>query len=400
MIRKLWKKNCGRKIMAGILTCALMISCVGVKTTRAANNWMPNITASSAVNNKKEILCIGNSMTFYNDTPFLLRKMTGSNVVVNYLTWSGQSLYKHGEWINKVLKSGGIYSNFKNSLTTQDKAALVKDGNASTFNEERAKKRFNWYASALFKDYTNETNTKKLTPISYDYVVLQDLTDNLKDTTNFNSYINNSSAALSRDYFKATWKGGLCRDIYELRSNGATHGATKYIINATYTSVKNQKLSAAETLQTKIDNQADKVKGALATGFSVPGGSTYTLGSGDVKVAYTGDVVLSYLHNTKGNGITCTASNISTMIHSDYKHPKYAASIMQAATIYRVIFGSLPSYLTLTSVTPAFNLSDCLAADEAKHLPTSSDYTFVKNNNATLYQYVQNYGTTTKAAWK
>lgn len=74
---------------------------------------------------------------------------------------------------------------------------------------------------------------------------------------------------------------------------------------------------------------------------------------------------------------------------------------MQAATVYRVIFGSLPSYLTLTSVKPAFNLSDCLAADDkTKHLPTSSDYTFVKNNNATLYQYVQNYGTTTKAAWK
>lgn len=188
--------------MAGLLACALIFSCVGVKTARAANNWMPNITASSAVNNKKEILCIGNSMTFYNNTPFLLRKMTGSGVVVNYLTWSGQSLYKHGEWINKVLKSGGIYTNFKNSLTTQDKAALVKDGKASTFNEERAKKRFNWYASALFKDYTNETNTKQLTPISYDYVVLQDLTDNVKDTANFNSYINNSSAALSRDYLK------------------------------------------------------------------------------------------------------------------------------------------------------------------------------------------------------
>ena len=400
MIRKLWKKNCGKKIMAGILACALMISCVGVKTTRAANNWMPNITASSAVNNKKEILCIGNSMTFYNNTPFLLRKMTGSNVVVNYLTWSGQSLYKHGEWINKVLKSGGIYNNFINGLTTQDKAALVKTGNASIFDVNKAKKRYNWYASALFKDYTNETNTKKLTPISYDYVVLQDCTDNVKDTSNFNSYINNSSAALSRDYFKATWKGGLCRDIYELRSNGATHGSTKYIINAIYTSVKGKKLSAAETLQTKIDNQAVKLKDALAGGFNVPGGKTYTLGSADVKVAYTGDVVLSYLHNTKGNGITCTASNISTMIRDDYKHPKYAASIMQAATIYRVIFGNLPSYLTLSSVTPAMDLSDCVAANEAKHLPTSSDYTFVKNNNATLYQYVQNYGTTTKAAWK
>ena len=53
--------------MAGLLACALIFSCVGVKTARAANNWMPNITASSAVNNKKEILCIGNSMTFYKD---------------------------------------------------------------------------------------------------------------------------------------------------------------------------------------------------------------------------------------------------------------------------------------------------------------------------------------------
>ena len=382
--------------MAGILTCALMISCVGVKTTRAANNWMPNITASSAVNNKKEILCIGNSMTFYNNTPFLLRKMTGSNVVVNYLTWSGQSLYKHGEWINKVLKSGGIYSNFKNSLKTpQDKAALVKNGDASIFNEERAKKRFNWYASALFKDYTNETNTKKLTPISYDYVVLQDLTNNVKDTVNFNSY-KNASGQISRDFFKNTWKGGLCRVIYELRSNGATHGATKYIINATYTKVENKNLSEAEKVQTKIDNQAEKMKNDLARNFDVPGGKTYTLGSGDVKAAYTGDVVLSCLHKEKD-------IKFSNLICGDLKHPRYAASIMQAATIYIVIFGKLPSYLELSSskqVIPALDLSYCVAADEAKYLPTSSDYTFVKNNNATLYSYVQSYGTTTKAAWK
>ncbi|MCI9617232.1 MAG: hypothetical protein HFG31_04395 [Eubacterium sp.] len=400
MKRKLWKKNYGRKIMAGLLACALIFSCLGVRTTKAAS-WMPNVTASSALKDKKKILLIGNSMTFYNNTPFLLRKMVGSNVVVNYLTWGGQSLYNHGEWINKVLKSGGSYNIFKNSLTAQDKVALFKEGSGSSasYDETKAKNRYDWYASALFQDYT-KANTKTLTKISYDYVVLQDRTANLENIENANSYIKDSKQQLSRDFYKTTWMGGLCRNIYELRSNGAVHGRTKYIINATYTSVENKILSAAETLQTKIDNKAVILNNILANGFRAPGNKTYTLGSADVKVAYTGDVVLSYLHNTKGSNIPCTVSNISTMIRSDFKHPKYAASIMQAATINKVIFSKLPSYLTLTSanpVSPAFNLSSC-SADT--HVPTSTEYTFVKNNNATLYQYVQNYGTTTKAAWK
>ncbi len=378
--------------MVGILTCALIFSCVGVKTTKAAG-WMSNVTASSALNNKKKILLIGNSMTFYNNTPFLLRKMVGSNVVVNYLTWGGQSLYNHGEWINKVLKSGGSYNIFKSSLTAQDKVALFKEGSGSSasYDETKAKNRYDWYASALFQDYT-KTNTKTLNKISYDYVVLQDRTDNLKDA-NANSYIKDSKQKLSRDFYKTTWMGGLCRNIYELRSNGAVHGRTKYIINAVHTTVENKNLSAAEALQTKIDNKAVILNNILANGFRAPENKTYPLGSADVKVAYTGDVVLSCLHKE-------TNIKISNLLNGDLKHPKYPTSIMQAATIYKVIFSKLPSYLTLTidkPVTPAFNLSVC-GADT--HVPTANDYTFVKNNNATLYQYVQSYGTTIQAAWK
>lgn len=329
-------------------------------------------------------------MTFYNNTPYLFQKMAGNNVVVNYLTCGSRSLYQHGEWIHKVLESDGIYKNFEKNLSTADKNELSN-------NSETRKAQYDFYASALFQDYTGVTNTKKLTPISYDYVILQDRTDNMSDTANFNSYINNSSATSSRDYYKSTWKGGLCRVIYELRNNGVTNGHTKYVINAIYTGLSNkEKLSAAEVRQTKIDNQAVKLKDALASGFKVPGNKTFALGSSDVKVAYTGDVVLSYLHDTIGKNTTCTKANISALILEDHKHPKLAASVMQAATIYRTIYGKQPPYLTLTNITPAYNMSSMSSG----YIPSKAEYTFYKNNKVTLYKYVQNYGTTTKAAWK
>lgn len=335
----------------------------------------------------------------FNNTPYLFQKMAGNDVVVNYLTCGGQSLYNHGEWIHKVLESNGIYKNFKKNLTKNDKEALSKIGFGSEhqYNDVTGKKWYRWYASALFQNYTDETNTKKLTPISYDYVILQDCTGNLTKISNFNSYINKSNAALSRGFYKDTWKGGLCRVVYELRNNGAAHGRTKYVINAIYCPLsEGKKLSDIEVKQTKIDNQAVKLKDALANGFKVPGNKSFAMGNSDVKVAYTGDVVLSYLHDTKGKNIKCTDNNISTVIQNDKKHPKLAASVMQAATIYRTIYGKQPPYLSLSNIKPALNLRKYGKG----HVPAKDEYTFLKNNKVTLYQYVQNYGTTTKAVWK
>lgn len=401
MEKKLWRNNYSKKIMAVILTCALLISCVGIKTTAyAAGNYTTNTTKSSALKNKTKILFIGNSMTFCNNTPYLFQQMVGNNTVVNYIVCGSQSLYNHGEWIHEVLESEGIYKNFKKNLTAEDKKALNKKGSDGTYslNDKKMLTWYNWYAGALFQNYTDETNTKKLTPISYDYVILQDRTDNMKKINNLG--IIKPNAATSRDFYTDSWKGGLCRVVYELRNNGVTHGRTKYVINAVHTRLTpGSKLSTIEALQTTIDEQAVALKNYLANGFDVPGNKTFAMGSSDVKVAYTGDVVLSYLHDTKGKNITCTSNNVSTMVRTgknDYKHPKLAASVMQAATIYRTIYGKQPPYLSLSSVPSVFNLSNCSAASA----PGSDEYTFVKKNKETLYKYVQNYGTTKKAAWK
>lgn len=428
-------KNYSKKIMAAILTFALLISCAGIKTTAFAasddcigilsgriadvksNEYTKNTTAASKLKNKAKVLFIGNSMTFYNNTPYLFQEMAGKNTVVNYLTCGSQCLYNHGEWIHKVLESNGIYKNFEKNCTTKDMDILFKkgstgDGYYKNPSKSVLKRWYNWYASALFQNYTDEKNTKKLTPISYDYVILQDCLGNLSDTANFNSCIKKSKASLSRDFYKDTWKGGLCRVIYELRNNGAAHGRTKYVINALYSPLKENgkngekvdTLLEAERMQNKIDNQAVKLKDTLANGFKVPGDKTFALGGSDVKVAYTGDVMLSYLHDTKGKNAEWKASSLSTVIQSDRKHPKLAASVMQAATIYRTIYGKQPSNQSFSNVPRAYNICKNYEKeseeDNKKDIPDENGYTFVKNNIATLYKYVQKYGTTTKAAWK
>ncbi len=400
--------------MAGLLACALIFSCVGVKTKAATQiTWKPNTTASSLLKNKKKVLFIGNSITYFNNTPLLFERMVGNGYVVNYITCGGQSLYNHGEWIHKVLNSGGVYTNFK-KYADKEKAVLFKKSGSSNSKyykdnkdyEKKVKEWYNWYASALFQNYTNELNKKKLSKISYDYIILQDKTGNLADISNYNKYLKNKNASSSRDCYRDTWMGGLCRVVYELRYHNVTNGRTQYVINSVYSPRKNKKLSETEALQTKIDAQAGIIKKVLAEGFNVPQNKVYAMGKSDVKVAYTGDVILSYLHR-KNKNMKWTAGNVSDIIQDGeeaLKHPKLAASFMQAATIYKTIFGkknSLSNYL-IQKVIPAFNLATCTKG----HIPSEKDkknneYTFLQSKKIVLLkEHVNKYGTTPATPWK
>lgn len=333
-----------RRVIAIILTITIASGIIAFEP-----NSVCSATGRSDEKKSVKILIIGNSKTFYNNTPYMLEQMINTDENCAYttseiasITWGDHNFSK---WIN--CNYGDIYTAYYKSFD----AALRSDKKGKLFwvDKKKQKKRF-IKGTAQYKNAEKiwENMHQTLAGKKYDYLILQDDSDEIA-----------SGGTSDSSYCKAA--KNICN---KLKREGTISGNTKIILVCTQAKMKKTEKNVKKTLTVnEIWNDtaiADRNTGLVRKQLLKEGYK-------NVKVAHTGRAIINYLmaydlnskyfknkfyykHADTGIGVskklfykdgTKIKAPLNDLTIYDKNHPTLLGSMITTATIYYTMFGSL-----------------------------------------------------------